>query len=211
MFLEETPEQQSFRKEVREYFAGLMTDDVREGLRGAHETSPIRRQLFRQMGKDGMLGVGWPKEYGGQGRSPTDQFIFYDESVRANAPMPFVTLNTVGPTLMEMGSQEHKDFFLPKILSGEITFAIGYSEAGAGTDLLSLSTRAERDGDEWVINGQKMWTSGANEADYVWLACRPTPEAKKHKGISIIIVPTETQGFSYTQIVTVGNATTTAT
>ena len=150
MFLEETPEQQSFRKEVREYFAGLMTDDVREGLRGAHETSPIRRQLFRQMGKDGMLGVGWPKEYGGQGRTPTDQFIFYDESVRANAPMPFVTLNTVGPTLMEMGSQEHKDFFLPKILSGEITFAIGYSEAGAGTDLLSLSTRAERDGEESV-------------------------------------------------------------
>tara|TARA_B100000686_G_scaffold354796_1_gene467283 strand:- start:1054 stop:2244 length:1191 start_codon:yes stop_codon:yes gene_type:complete len=211
VFLEETPEQQSFRKEVREYFADLMTDDIRDALRGAHETSPVRRELFRQMGNDGMLGVGWPKEYGGQGRPPTDQFILYDESVRANAPMPFVTLNTVGPTLMEMGSQEHKDFFLPKILAGQITFAIGYSEAGAGTDLLSLSTRAVRDGDEWVINGQKMWTSGANEADYVWLACRTNPEAKKHKGISIIIVPTDTQGFSYTPIVTVGNATTTAT
>jgi alkylation response protein AidB-like acyl-CoA dehydrogenase len=211
VFLEETTEQQNFRKEVRDYFASLMSDEIRDALRGAHETSPVRRQLFRQMGADGMLGVGWPKKYGGQGRPPTDQFIFYDESVRANAPMPFVTLNTVGPTLMEMGSEEHKEFFLPKILAGEITFAIGYSEAGAGTDLLSLSTRATRDGDQWVINGQKMWTSGANEADYVWLACRTNPEAKKHKGISIIIVPTDHPGFSCTPIVTVGNATTTAT
>ena len=148
MLLQETPEQQSFRKEVREYFADLMTDDVRDALRGAHETSPVRRELFKKMGSDGMLGIGWPTEYGGQGRPPTDQFIFYDESVRANAPMPFVTLNTVGPTLMEMGSAEHKEFFLPKILSGEITFAIGYSEASAGTDLLSLTTRADRDGDQ---------------------------------------------------------------
>ena len=188
-----------------------MSDDIRDALRGAHETSPVRRELFKKMGSDGMLGIGWPTEYGGQGRPPTDQFIFYDESVRANAPMPFVTLNTVGPTLMEMGSAEHKEFFLPKILSGEITFAIGYSEASAGTDLLSLTTRADRDGDQWVINGQKMWTSGANEADYVWLACRTDHEAKKHKGISIIIVPTDDPGFSYTPIVTVGQATTTAT
>ncbi|MBB32098.1 MAG: acyl-CoA dehydrogenase [Acidimicrobiaceae bacterium] len=211
MLLQETPDQQAFRKEAREYFADLMTDEVRDALRGAHEISPVRRELFRKMGSDGMLGIGWPKEYGGQGRPPTDQFIFYDESVRANAPMPFVTLNTVGPTLMEMGSDEHKAFFLPKILSGEITFAIGYSEASAGTDLLSLTTRADKDGEEWVINGQKMWTSGANEADYVWLACRTDHEAKKHKGISIIIVPTDTPGFSFTPIVTVGQATTTAT
>ena len=211
MFLEETPEQQAFRGDVREYFAGLMTDKVRNELRGAHETSPVRRALFRKMGADGMLGVGWPSEYGGQGRPPTDQFIFFDEAQRAHAPMPFVTLNTVGPTLMEQGSDDDKAFYLPKILAGEITFAIGYSEAGAGTDLLSLTTRAERDGDEWVINGQKMWTSGANEADYIWLACRTDPEAKKHKGISIIIVPTDTAGFSFTPIVTVGHATTTAT
>ncbi len=211
MFLEETAEQQAFRKEVREYFANLITDEVRQALHGAHETSPVRRELFQRMGADGMLGVGWPTEYGGQGRPPTDQFIFFDEAQRAHAPMPFVTLNTVGPTLMEMGSEEDKAFYLPKILAGEITFAIGYSEAGAGTDLLSLTTKADLDGDEWVINGQKMWTSGANEADYVWLACRTDPDAKKHKGISIIIVPTDTPGFSCTPIVTVGHATTTAT
>jgi alkylation response protein AidB-like acyl-CoA dehydrogenase len=211
MYLQETPEQQALRGELRAYFAGIMTDDVRRSLQGAHETSPVRRELFRRMGKDGVLGLGWPVEYGGQGRPATDQFIFFDEAQRANCPMPFVTLNTVGPTLMEHGSPEQKAFFLPKILAGEITFAIGYSEPSAGTDLASLSTRAVRDGDEWIINGQKIFTSGANEADYVWLACRTDPDAKKHKGISLIIVPTASPGYSWTPIVTVGHATTTAT
>jgi 3-oxocholest-4-en-26-oyl-CoA dehydrogenase alpha subunit len=209
--LQETAEQQAFRKELREYFASIMTDEVRDELRGAHETSPVRRDIFRRLGRDGMLGVGWPKEFGGQGRPPTDQFIFFDEAQRANCPMPFVTLNTVGPTLIEYGSDELKAAYLPRILAGEITFAIGYSEPNAGTDLASLATRAVRDGDEWIINGQKLWTSGANEADYVWLACRTDPEVKKHKGISLIIVPTDTPGFSWTPIVTVGEATTTAT
>ncbi len=211
MYLQETAEQQTFRKEVREYFAGVMTDEVRDELRGAHETSPIRRELFKKLGADGMLGVGWPVEYGGQGRPPTDQFIFFDEAQRSGCPMPFVTLNTVGPTMMQFASEELKSEFLPQILRGDITFAIGYSEASAGTDLASLATKAERDGDEWIINGQKMWTSGANEADYVWLACRTNSEVKKHKGISLIIVPTSDPGFSWTPIVTVGEATTTAT
>ena len=210
MFLQETAEQQTLRKELREYFAGLMTDEVRHELRGAHETSPVRRQLFRRMGADGMLGLGWPVEYGGQGRPATDQFIFFDEAQRAGCPMPFVTLNTVGPTLIEYGTDEQKAAYLPGILAGETLFAIGYSEASAGTDLASLTTRAVRDGDEWIINGQKMWTSGAHEADYVWLACRTDPDAKKHKGISLIIVPTSSPGFSCTPIVTVGTATTTA-
>jgi alkylation response protein AidB-like acyl-CoA dehydrogenase len=211
MELQETAEQQALRAELRAYFAGIMTDDVRDALQGAHETSPVRRELFRRMGRDGVLGIGWPTEYGGQGRPATDQFIFFDEAQRASCPMPFVTLNTVGPTLMEHGSAEQKAFFLPKILAGEITFAIGYSEPSAGTDLASLSTRAVRDGDEWVINGQKIFTSGANEADYVWLACRTDPDVKKHRGISLIIVPTTSPGYSWTPIVTVGNPTTTAT
>ncbi|MCB0995047.1 MAG: acyl-CoA dehydrogenase family protein [Acidimicrobiales bacterium] len=211
MYLEETAEQQAFRKEVRAYFASVMTDDVRAELRGAHETSPVRRELFRKFGSDRMLGVGWPTEYGGQGRPPTDQFIFFDEAQRAGAPLPFVTLNTVGPTLMEHGSEQHKAQYLPRILAGEITFAIGYSEPAAGTDLASLTTRAVQDGEQWIINGQKMWTSGANEADYVWLACRTDPDVKKHKGISIIIVPTDSEGFSWTPVVTVGTSTTTAT
>ncbi|HEY4397293.1 MAG TPA: acyl-CoA dehydrogenase family protein, partial [Acidimicrobiia bacterium] len=157
------------------------------------------------------LGIGWPREYGGQGRPATDQFIFFDEVQRAGAPFPFVTLNTVGPTIMRFGSEEQKSFFLPGILAGEINFAIGYTEPEAGTDLASLRTRAVLDGEEWVINGNKVFTSGANQADYVWLACRTDPDAPKHKGISIIVVPTASAGFKCTPIVTVGGNTTTAT
>jgi alkylation response protein AidB-like acyl-CoA dehydrogenase len=144
---------------------------------------------------DGWAGVGWPKEWGGRGMTPIEQFVFFDESMRAGAPVPMLTINTVGPTIMRFGTDEQKDFFLPKILRGEIFFAIGYTEPGAGTDLASLQTRAVRDGDEYVINGQKIFTSLAGDADYVWVATRTNPEVKKHKGISMFIVPTDTPGF----------------
>jgi 3-oxocholest-4-en-26-oyl-CoA dehydrogenase alpha subunit len=211
MFLEYTAEQQALRKELREYFAQLLTPEVRAELGEPGEGSRLFRGLVRQMGTDGWLGIGWPKEYGGQGRPATDQFIFFDEVQRAGAPFPFVTLNTVGPTIMRFGSEEQKAFFLPGILAGEINFAIGYTEPEAGTDLASLRTRAVLDGDEWVINGNKVFTSGANQADYVWLACRTDPDAPKHKGISIIVVPTSSEGFKCTPIVTVGGNVTTAT
>jgi 3-oxocholest-4-en-26-oyl-CoA dehydrogenase alpha subunit len=211
MFLDYTPEQQALRKELREYFAQLLTPDVRARLGEPGEGSPLFRDVVRQIGTDGWLGIGWPQGYGGQGRPATDQFIFFDEVQRAGAPFPFVTLNTVGPTIMRFGSDEQKSFFLPGILAGEINFAIGYTEPEAGTDLASLRTRAVLDGDEWVINGNKVFTSGANQADYVWLACRTDPEVAKHKGISIIVVPTASAGFKCTPIVTVGGNTTTAT
>jgi 3-oxocholest-4-en-26-oyl-CoA dehydrogenase alpha subunit len=211
MFLEYTPEQQALRKELREYFAQLLTPAVRAELGEPGEGSPLFRDVVRQIGTDGWLGIGWPREYGGQGRPATDQFIFFDEVQRAGAPFPFVTLNTVGPTIMRFGSDGQKSFFLPGILAGEINFAIGYTEPEAGTDLASLRTRAVLDGDEWVINGNKVFTSGANQADYVWLACRTDPEVPKHKGISIIVVPTASAGFKCTPIVTVGGNTTTAT
>ena len=211
MRLEETPEQRSLRAELRSYFAELMTDEVRDALRGGHEASAVRRSVIRQLGSDRMLGLGWPTEYGGGGRPATDQFILFDEAQRANCPMPFVTLNTVGPTLIEFGNDNQKHRFLPGILTGEVVFAIGYSEPAAGTDLASLRTQAVRDGDEWVINGSKIYTSGANEADYIWLACRTDPEARKHKGISLLIVPTDLTGFSWTPIVTVGGGPTTST
>ena len=211
MFLEYTPEQQALRKELREYFAQLLTPAVRAELGEPGEGSPLFRDVVRQIGTDGWLGIGWPQEYGGQGRPATDQFIFFDEVQRAGAPFPFVTLNTVGPTIMRFGSDDQKSFFLPGILAGEINFAIGYTEPEAGTDLASLRTRAVLDGDEWVINGNKVFTSGANQADYVWLACRTDPEVPKHKGISIIVVPTASAGFKCTPIVTVGGNTTTAT
>ncbi|MBA2607323.1 MAG: acyl-CoA dehydrogenase family protein [Actinobacteria bacterium] len=210
MLLEETSAQIALRGELRTYFSQLLTPGVRAELAADPEGGPVFRRLVRQMGTDGWLGVGWPEEFGGQGRPATDQFIFFDEVQRAAAPFPFVTLNTVGPTLMSFGSEQQKKEFLPGIVAGEINFAIGYTEPEAGTDLASLKTRAVLDGDEYVINGNKVFTSGADQADYIWLACRTDTEAPKHRGISIILVPTSTSGFSATPIVTVGGTKTTA-
>jgi alkylation response protein AidB-like acyl-CoA dehydrogenase len=160
------------------------------------------------MGRDGWLGIGWPTEYGGQGRTDVEQFIFFNEAWRAGAPIPFLSINTVGKTIMEYGSEEQKQFFLPRILAGELHFSIGYTEPNAGTDLASLTTRAVKDGDEWVINGQKIFTSLASYADYIWLAARTDQDAPKHKGISIFLVPTTDPGFSYSKISTMVNAST---
>jgi hypothetical protein len=211
MFLEESPEQHALRAELRAYYGDLLTDEVRAGLSDGGEGGELWRQIVRTIGKDGWLGIGWPTEYGGQGRPPTDQFIFFDETRRAGAPFPFVTVNTVGPTIMGYGAESQKQFFLPRILSGEINFAIGYTEPAAGTDLASLRTRAERDGDWYVVNGSKIFTSGADMADYVWLAVRTDAEAPKHRGISILCVPTDSPGFTWSIIDTVGGLTTTAT
>jgi alkylation response protein AidB-like acyl-CoA dehydrogenase len=211
MFLDYTPEQNALRKELRAYFAALLTDDVKEKLGAAGEESPMFRPIVRQLGKDGWLGIGWPTEYGGQGRSAIEQYIMFDEVWRAGVPFPFVTVNTIGPAIMRFGSDAQKQKYLPGILAGEINFAIGYTEPEAGTDLASLRTAARLDGDQWVINGSKVFTSGANLADYIWLACRTDPELAKHKGISIIAVPTSATGFRWTPIVTVGDNVTTAT
>ena len=163
------------------------------------------------MGSDGWLGIGWPEEYGGQGRSVLEQYVFFDEASRAGAPVPMIALNTVGPTIMRFGTDEQKRTYLPGILSGELDFAIGYTEPGAGTDLASLQTRAVREGDEFVVNGNKVFTSGADQADYIWLACRTDQDAKKHRGITIMLVDTNSPGFRWTPIHTLGGGTTTAT
>jgi len=183
-----TEEQEALRRELRAYYDELLSPEVVEDLSKGHGVGPAMRKVVRQMGEDGWLGIGWPTEWGGQGRSAMEQFIFFDESMRAGAPVPMLTINTVGPTIMNFGTDEQKAFFLPRILKGEIHFCIGYSEPGAGTDLASLKTRAVRDGEEYVINGQKMWTSLAGDADYIWLATRTNPEVKKHKGISLFVV-----------------------
>ncbi|ALD65071.1 acyl-CoA dehydrogenase [Arthrobacter sp. LS16] len=212
MHLRSSTEIQSLREELRSYFATLLTDEVRAGLKQEGEAGgPVHSAVQRQMGQDGWLGIGWPVEYGGQGRGPAAQFVFYDEAYRADAPIPMITLTTVGPTLMSHGSQEQKDYFLPKILAGELVVSIGYTEPEAGTDLASLTTRAVRDGDEYVINGSKVFTSGGDGADWIWLAARTDPDAPKHKGISLILVPTTDPGFSATPIHTVGGFSTTAT
>ncbi len=209
-----TAEQQQLREELRTYFAKLMTPERREALSaqgGELGTGNVYREVVQQMGHDGWLTLGWPKEYGGQERSMIDQLIFTDEAAIAGAPVPFLTINSVAPTIMHFGSDEQKKFFLPKISAGELHFAIGYSEPGAGTDLASLRTTAVRDGDDFIINGQKMWTSLIAYADYVWLACRTDPTVKKHKGISMLIVPTTAEGFSWTPVHTMAGPDTSAT
>ena len=188
-----------------------MTPARRAALPGPEAGGDAYRDLVRQMGADGWLGVGWPKEYGGQGRTPAEQLIFYDEAQRAGVPMPLVTLNTVGPTLMRFGSDEQKAYFLPRILAGELHFAIGYTEPAAGTDLASLRTRAVRDGDQYVVNGQKVFTTGGHDADWVWLACRTDPDARKHKGISILLVDTTHPGYKHSPIHLLGGGFTTVT
>ena len=212
MQLDLTPEQRALQLEVRAYFAGLMTSQRRAALsEGSEAGGPAYRELVRQMGADGWLGVGWPVEYGGQGRTPLEQYLFYDEAQRAGVPMPLVTLNTVGPTLMRFGSDEQKQYFLPRILAGGLHFAIGYTEPGAGTDLASLRTRAVRDGDTYVVSGQKVFTTGGEDADWVWLACRTNPDAPKHKGISILLVDTTLPGFKHTPIHLLGGGSTNVT
>jgi len=257
-----TARQERLRAALRSYFRELLPD-------GPVEDAAAQRAVLRRIGADGMLGLGWPTAYGGQGRGPDEQFVFFDEAYRAGAPVSMVTLNTVGPTLMKYGTQQQKDYFLPRILSGELVFAIGYTEPEAGTDLAALRTRAVKqpgavgatkgaensggatedaegaagatedapgaegtpkgaasisaatqdasgpggspENAHWLINGTKSFTSNAHRADWIWLACRTDPDAPKHRGISIILVPTDAPGFSWTPIKTVGGLTTTAT
>ena len=215
MHIAYTPEQERLRGELRDYFAALMTPQARAALadpeEGDYGNGDAYRAVVRQLGADGWLALGWPEEYGGRGGTMLDQLIFTDEAAIAGVPVPFLTINTVGPTIMRFGTPEQKAFYLPRIAAGEIHFSIGYSEPGAGTDLASLRTTATRDGDEYVIDGQKMWTSLIQYADYVWLACRTDPAAHRHKGLSIIIVPTSAEGFSSTPVPTVSGVTTSAT
>ena len=209
-----TPEQEQLQRELRAYFAGLITPERREALMstsGEYGSGDVYRETVAQMGRDGWLALGWPVEYGGQARSTMDQLIFTDEAAVAGAPVPFLTINSVAPTIMAFGTEEQKKFYLPKIAAGDIHFSIGYSEQGAGTDLAALRTTAVREGDEYVINGQKMWTSLIQYADYVWLAVRTNTEAKKHRGISVLIVPTNAEGFSWTPVHTMAGAGTSAT
>jgi alkylation response protein AidB-like acyl-CoA dehydrogenase len=212
-----TPEQERLRRELRGYFGGLMTAEVRAALAeadgdyGDFGYGEAYRRVVRQLGRDGWLALGWPQEYGGRGGSMLDQLIFTDEAAVARVPVPFLTINTVGPTIMRFGTPEQKAFYLPRIAAGEIHFSIGYSEPEAGTDLASLRTTAVRDGDSYVIDGQKMWTSLIQYADYVWLACRTSPGAPRHKGLSVIIVPTDSAGFSWTPVHTVAGVVTSAT
>lgn len=214
MHIAYTEKQAALREELRSYFAQLITPERREALSstsGEYGEGTVYRDVVRQMGQDGWLALGWPTEFGGQARSAMDQLIFTDEAAIAGAPVPFLTINSVAPTIMAFGTEEQKSFFLPRIAAGELHFAIGYSEPEAGTDLASLRTTAVHDGDDFVINGQKMWTSLIQYADYVWLACRTDQDARKHRGISMLVVPTDADGFSWTPVHTMAGPDTSAT
>ena len=206
MHLALTDEQQELQDRLRNYFAGLVDEEER-----TDDPGPSYTRLIRRMGADGWLGLGWPPEFGGQGRGPIDQMIFVEESHWAGVPLPLLTLNSVGPTLMSLGTEEQKARLLPGILRGEVHFSIGYTEPTAGTDLASLRTRAERDGDEYVITGEKLYTSAIQYADYVWLAARTDPDVPKHKGLSVFIVPVDSPGFHWSPLRTVAGEFTSAT
>ncbi|WP_019931610.1 acyl-CoA dehydrogenase family protein [Nocardia sp. BMG111209] len=206
MFIDLTTEQRALRDELRSYFTTLVTAEEAAEM-SANRHGDAYRAVVRRMGRDGRLGVGWPKEFGGQGFGPVEQQIFYNEAVRADVPLPLVTLLTVGPTLQQFGTEEQKRRFLPGILAGEIHFAIGYSEPEAGTDLAALRTGAVRDGNgDWIVNGQKIFTTGGHEADFVWLACRTGSVESRHRGITILIVDTTDPGYSWTPIITCDGA-----
>lgn len=206
MYIDLTAEQHKLRDELRAYFADLVTPEE-EAEMAVNRHGDAYRAVVRRMGRDGRLGVGWPKEYGGQGFGPLEQQIFYNEAVRADVPVPLVTLLTVGPALQSFGTEEQKRKFLPGILTGDIHFAIGYSEPDAGTDLAALRTSAVRDANgDWIVNGQKVFTTGAHEADFVWLAVRTGSVESRHKGISILIVDTTDPGYSWTPIITADGA-----
>jgi len=206
MYIDLTAEQHKLRDELRAYFADLVTPEE-EAEMAVNRHGDAYRAVVKRMGRDGRLGVGWPKEYGGQGFGPLEQQIFYNEAVRADVPVPLVTLLTVGPALQSFGTEEQKRKFLPGILTGDIHFAIGYSEPDAGTDLAALRTSAVRDANgDWIVNGQKVFTTGAHEADFVWLAVRTGSVESRHKGISILIVDTTDPGYSWTPIITADGA-----
>ncbi|MGZ3144946.1 acyl-CoA dehydrogenase family protein [Lentzea chajnantorensis] len=205
MFIDLTSDQRRLRDELREYFSGVMTEQQREAvLTERHGTA--YRDLVRRLGADGWLGVGWPTEYGGRGFGQVEQQIFVNEAARADVSLPYVTLQTVGPTLQRYGTQEQKDLFLPRILKGELHFAIGYTEPEAGTDLAALTTRAVRQGDHYVVNGQKVFTTGGHDADHVWLAVRTGAPEDRHRGITILIADTTDPGYSWTPIITCDGA-----
>ena len=203
MHLSYTAEQRELRAELSAYFREHLEGEFSD-LRW-EDHGPRYRAWIRRLGSDGWLGLGWPVKYGGHGRPAMDQFVFYDEAQRAGAPIPMISLNTVGPTLMDHGTAEQKAEFLPAILRGEIDFAIGYTEPDAGTDLASLRTRATQDGDDYVVNGTKVYTSRGATADYVWLAARTDPATKDHHGTSVLIVSTDTAGYSVAPIRTLAS------
>ena len=198
-------QQLALRLELRAYFQKLMTPEVVAEVIGKEGGETFRR-VIRQLGKDGILTLGWPKQYGGKDYTAVEQLILFEEAWSAHTPFPMVTINTVGPAIMKFGTEHQKDFFLPKIAAGECIFAVGYTEANSGSDLASLSMPAVLDGDEFVVNGTKLYTSSGHDCDYIWLATRTSKDSKRPSdGITLMIVDADDPGYSTAPIYTVGD------
>ncbi|MDQ1436901.1 MAG: hypothetical protein QOK43_530 [Acidimicrobiaceae bacterium] len=188
------PEAEAFRAEIRAWLDANLPDNFQD-LKG-EARKQFNEEWVRKLYEGGWICASWPKEYGGKGLSTMQQVVLSEEFARAGAPMraDFFGDTLVGPTILQWGTEEQKKEFLPKILTGQISWCQGFSEPDAGSDLAGLKTRAELDGDEWVVNGQKVWTTQAQYADYVFLLARTDPEAPKHAGISYLLVPMQQPG-----------------
>ncbi len=206
-------EQQAWRDEVREFLRENVTQELRDEGKGGElslsvNQGPATMGFRRKVVEKGWFGLNWPKEYGGLEKTAMEQLIMMEEFDRAGAPNLSLTLTSLGPTIIRFGTDENKREWLPKIIQGDVELALGYSEPDSGTDLASLQTRAVLDGDEWVINGQKIWNSGGHISTHEWLAVRTDPDAPKHKGISVIIVPIDSPGIEVHPLWTWGDVRT---
>ena len=207
-----TPAQLAWVDEVRAFLREHFSLEAEgEARRRGHEASgPVLRAFRAKMAERGWLALTWPTEYGGSGRSMFEQFLLMDEFAYWGAPAIDLTSSAIAPTIMRIGTEEQKRRWLPAILRGEVEFAIAYSEPEAGSDLASLRTTGRRDGDEWVVTGEKLWNTGAEFATHEWLVCRTDPHAPKHKGLSVLMVPIDSPGVQVQPIVTWGGIRTNA-
>jgi 3-oxocholest-4-en-26-oyl-CoA dehydrogenase alpha subunit len=204
MDFELTAAQREWRDDVRMFLAENATPALREefSTRGGEGAGPETTAFRRKVGEKGWYGLTWPVEYGGLGKTAIERHILVDEFNYAHVPGPDLTVTSIAPMIMRYGTEENKRDFLPGIARGDVTVAVGYSEPDAGTDLASLKTRAELDGDEWVINGSKIWNSQAHQASHEWLCVRTDPDAPKHRGISVIMVPLSAAGIEVRPLIT---------
>jgi alkylation response protein AidB-like acyl-CoA dehydrogenase len=191
-----TPAQLAWRDEVRAFVRQhsspalqMETLEIQNEGRGPHAT-----RFMQALRDKGWWALGWPREYGGHEKDAIDTWVFIDELESAGVPMLPLTVTSVAPTIMRVGTEEQRAFWIPRIAAGEVDFALGYSEADAGTDLAAASSKAVADGDEWIVNGQKMWTTMAHMATHVWTIVRTEPDAQKHRGLSIMIIPLDAPG-----------------
>jgi alkylation response protein AidB-like acyl-CoA dehydrogenase len=198
-----SPEQEAFREEVRAFLKRELTPDKEQGEEaGSDDEWLYARQFQKKLAAKGWLVPHWPKEYGGSSMGIMDQVVMREEMAYQRAPLSDIFgINMLGPVLMMYGTEKQKKEHLPGIASAEVMWCQGYSEPGSGSDLASLQTRAVRDGDDFVINGQKIWTSNAHRADWMFLLARTDPEAPKHKGISFFLTPMKVDGISHRPLI----------